>query len=327
MKAEQADLGRVAVPPSRDPRAISEPWIPQLRDAIPTVWLNLVCLDAPVVAVAWLWFFARTFHVPLRIGNVVALFLTAWLIYLGDRFADAISLKSDVPRSLRQEFCLRHRESWITTVALVAGFDAYVLWRTTAWETFLVGVAVGILALIYLVANHPLGLIWRSLPAKELAIGTLFAAGPAVALLPQVPTAPDVAIALLVFAALCSLNCVSIASWERELDWAQRKVSVATRHPCVTRLVGNACLALGLAAVPLAIFLPTAAPLFVCISVSALLLMRLDASRDIKEGRFTNRPRSRNRGINRRSLGADERTALADLVLLTPVFVLIVAML
>src|SRR5205809_4020802 len=121
MKAEQADLGRLGLPPSRDPRAISEQRIPQLRDAVPTVWLNRVCLDAPIVAVAWLWLFARTFHVPLRIGNLVALFLTAWLIYLADRFADAISLTSSLPRSLRQEFCLRHRESWITTVALVAG--------------------------------------------------------------------------------------------------------------------------------------------------------------------------------------------------------------
>src|SRR5437764_8583997 len=106
------------------------------RRVPPLLWLNLVCLDAPVVAVAWLWLFARAFAVPLRTGNGVALFLTAWLIYLGDRFADAISLKAGLPRSLRQDFCLRHPEIWITTVALVAAFDAYVIWRTTEWETF-----------------------------------------------------------------------------------------------------------------------------------------------------------------------------------------------
>src|SRR3954465_8051859 len=90
----------------------------------PLPWLNLVCLDAPLVALAWLWLFARTFHVPLQIGNAVALFLTAWVIYLADRFADASNLKPNSPRSLRQEFCLRHREFWIATLALVAGFDA-----------------------------------------------------------------------------------------------------------------------------------------------------------------------------------------------------------
>src|SRR5437588_9682586 len=112
----------------------------------PVLWLNLVCLDAPLVAVTWLWLFARTFHVPFQIGNAVALFLTAWLIYLADRLADSSTLKPDLPRSLRQDFCLQHRELWIVTIALVAGFDTYVIWRTTALQTFLVGAVVGSIA-------------------------------------------------------------------------------------------------------------------------------------------------------------------------------------
>ena len=293
MKTQQADSPRLEAHPAG-------------RNYPPAVWLNLVCLDAPIVAVAWLWLFARTFHVPLRIGNLVALFLTAWLIYLADRFADAISLTSSLPRSLRQEFCLRHRESWITTVALVAGFDAYVIWRTTARETFLIGAAVGSLALIYLVANHPLGLIWRSLPAKELAIGTLFAAGTTVALLPHVPTTSAFAIAVIAFAALCSLNCISIAGWERELDRAQHKISIATRHPRLTRYVGKICVGLALTVLALAVFFRADALVFVCLATSAFLLAWL----------------------NRSSVGGDDsRTALADLVLLTPLIGLIVAML
>src|SRR5438876_5022830 len=183
----------------------------------PLLWLNLVCLDAPFVAVAWLWLFARTFRIPLQVGNCVALFLTAWLIYLADRFADCTSLRPDLPRSLRQEFCLRHREIWIATILLVGGFDAYVIWRTTALETFLIGAVVGGLALIYLVINHPLGLIWRSLPAKELAIGILFSAGTLAALVPANPPLNlPFGTCALAFAALCALNCISIAGWERE---------------------------------------------------------------------------------------------------------------
>ena len=237
-------------------------------------------------------------------GNSVALFLTAWLIYLADRFADAVSLKPDVPRSLRQDFCLRHREIWITTVALVAGFDAYVIWRTTDLETFLIGVLVGSLAVIYLVLNHPLGVIWRSLPAKELAIGILFAAGTLVALSPRLPAFNlSFAIAAAAFAALCSLNCVSIASWERELDRAQRKVSIATRHPIMARQAGSVCVALALCAFVVAIVLRSAAPLLACVSVSALLLAWLGKS----------------------SLEGDQRTALADLVLLSPFAIFIVS--
>jgi len=243
--------------------------------------------------------------VPLEIGNSVALFLTAWLIYLADRFVDASSLNPRTPRSLRQDFCLRHREIWIATVALVAGFDAYVIWRTTAWETFLVGAVVGLLALLYLVLNQPLGLICRALPAKEIAIGILFAAGTAVALLPRLPLTPAFAIAIVLFAALCALNCISIANWERDLDRSQRKVSIATRHPSLARQAGNLCLVLGLGAFAPALVFRLALPLFVCMSVSAFLLAGLSAAPS--------------------SLDSDQRTALADLVLFTPFVLLVVS--
>jgi hypothetical protein len=311
MKTEQAHLGRDA--------ALRRPSTAQR--AVPTIWLNLVCLDAPLVAIAWLWLFARTFHVPFQIGNALALFLTAWLIYLADRFADSSTLKPDLRRSLRQSFCLEHREIWIVMIALVAGFDAYVIWRTTALQTFLVGAVVGLVAVLYLVANHPLGLIWRSLPAKELAIGILFAAGTVVALLPAIPTTPGFMFAAIEFAALCSLNCISVAVWECELDRAQRKVSIATWHPNIARAVGNVCLVLALTSLGLAIVFRAASLLFGCISVSALLLRWLGASSDLKEGRFEIAPAV----SNRRSLGPDDRTALADLVLLTPAVIFFVA--
>jgi hypothetical protein len=267
------------------------------------LWLNLVCLDAPLVAIAWLWLFARSFGVPLQIGNAVALFLSAWLIYLADRFADAFTLKPGLPQSLRQQFCLRHCEIWITTLALVAGFDTYVIWRTTAVQTFLVGAVVGLVAVIYLVANHPLGLIWRSLPAKEMAIGILFAAGTVVALLPRPVLTPAFLIALATFAALCSLNCISIAAWECDLDRAQGKVSIATLHPTIIERVAQLCLVLAAGSLVLAFVCRPAAALFACVSVSALLLGYLNASRSFST--------------------SDQRTALADLVLLTPVLALV----
>jgi hypothetical protein len=270
----------------------------------PVLWLNLVCLDAPLVAVAWLWLFARTFRIPLQVGNGVALFLTAWLIYLGDRLADSASLKTDSPKSLRQEFCGRYRALWIILLAVVAGLDAYVIYRTTALETFIIGGAVGGLALVYLVLNHPLGLIWRSLPAKELMIGVLFAAGTLVALLPPPKTVPiGFAIAALFFAALCALNCVSIAGWESALDRAQGKVSIATRHPGIARNSGVIAVVLGFASFAMAPIFRFAAPLLGCIGASAFLLAWL----------------------NVRSIEVDRRTALADLVLLTPIVPLIAA--
>jgi hypothetical protein len=251
------------------------------------------------------------------LGNTVALFLTAWVIYLADRLADASSLNAGSPRSLRQEFCLRHREIWITALLLIGGFDLYVIWRGIAAGTFFTGAVVGILALIYLLLNHPFGLIWRSLPAKEVMIGSLFTAGTLVALLPTFPPVTmTFAISALAFASLCGLNCISIACWERQLDQAQKKISVCTRHPGFVRHVGRICTGLAAASFAFAIAYPLASPILGCVSASALLLTWLNASPDIKEGRF----------VNRRSLKIDDdqRTALADLVLLTPIIPLLV---
>lgn len=300
MKTEQAHSllppGRDAVQPRRDPRLT--------QCAGPVVWLNLVCLDAPIVAVAWLCLFARTFHSPLHSGNALALFLTAWLIYLADRLADAVSLKAGTPRSLRQDFCLRHREIWISALLLVGGFDLYVIWRTIAPGTFFAGAVVGILAVIYLALNYPRGLVWRALPTKELAIGLLFTAGTLVALLPAAPPMnAEFLAAGLAFVCLCALNCISIACWERELDQAQGKVSIATRHPRFARQVGKICGGLALVSFALAIFIRPATPVFGCVAVSALLLVLLEFSP--------------------RQLGDDRRTALADLVLLTPLLPLV----
>jgi hypothetical protein len=74
----------------------------------------------------------------------------------------------------------------------------------------------------------------------------------------------------------------------------------------------------------MAIACPAAAPILGSISLSALLLAWLNASTSLKEGRFRNRPR---RFVNRRSLklDRDQRTALADLVLLTPIIPLLAA--
>jgi hypothetical protein len=273
--------------------------------AVPTVWLNLVCLDAPIVALVWLWLFAHTFQLPVHAGNSVALFLTAWLIYLADRLADAVSLKAGSPRSLRQEFCLKHHEIWISALLLIAGFDLYVIWRSVAVGTFFAGLVVGIFALIYLALNYPRGLVWRSLPAKELAIGVLFTAGTLVALLPGARFENALFIVCgAAFASLCSLNCISIARWERQLDQAQQKISVATRHPGFARHAGKICAGLALASFAMALQYPSAAPIFGCLGASSFLLALL------------------HRGGNK--LSVDARTALADLVLLTPIIPLIV---
>jgi len=81
---------------------------PREKRISPFVWLNLVCLDAPLVAVSWHWLLADVFQIAIPRGTTAALFLTAWLIYLTDRFVDSVSLDQRTAVSLRQRFCRRH---------------------------------------------------------------------------------------------------------------------------------------------------------------------------------------------------------------------------
>jgi hypothetical protein len=270
----------------------------------PSTWLNLVCLDAPLVSVAWLWLFARTFQATVEPVNYAALFLTSWLIYLADRLADSYSLQDGGPRSLRHEFCLNHRQIWIGVLAVIATTDACLIWRSISAETFLAGAVIGTLALIYLALNHSLGGAWPPLPLKELAIGFLFAAGTLVALLPLPSITGSFVCSGIAFACLCTLNCISIAFWERELDETQRKVSFATRYPGLDRHLGKLSIALTLGSGVLIIIYREAAPILGCVSVSSLMLALLDSFRG--------------------KIDRDQRTALADIVLLTPLFALFV---
>jgi hypothetical protein len=250
------------------------------------------------VAIAWLWLFARTFHASVDSASCAALFLTAWLIYLGDRLADSLALPAGEPRSLRHEFCLNHRHIWLGALTVIAAVDAVLIWHRIGAPTLVAGAFVGTLALIHLALNYSLGGAWPPLPLKEIAVGFLFAAGTLVPLCPVRLIAGAFLFSGIAFAWLCTLNCVSIAFWERELDERQQKVSFATRYPGLGRSLGILSLALALGSGLAAIIYREAAPILGCVSLSSLLLGWLDFSRE--------------------EVDRDQRTALADLVLLTP---------
>ena len=266
----------------------------------PIVWLNLLCLDAPFVAITWQWLFARSFGVSITTSSRAALFLTAWLIYLADRLADTWALRPDDPRSLRQVFCQRYRGAYVVVIPSLALIDLWIISRQLDRATVHIGMMVGAFLLVYLAVNYWLGKIWRLFPAKEICIGSLFAVGTITALLPLVRPSLAFIEAFLLFAALCSLNCISIAVWERELDHAQRKNSIATRWSRIRFCLRPGTMVLAVFAI--ASVTRTSAPLHICIGVSAALLGVLDWLGE--------------------QIQRDERTALADLVLLTPLFLL-----
>ena len=274
----------------------------------PLVWLNVVCLDAPLVACVWQWFFARNLQVTILIGSQVALFLTAWLIYLIDRFADSISLPTNSEKSLREAFCLRHKNVWIVLIPTIALSDAvFVFWRLDH-EVFAAGIFLGAVAMIYLAINFVFSKLWAAIPIKEIVIGLLFAAGTLLAPMAQLSPARstitrlDASFAAVLFACLCSLNCMSIAVWERNLDRVQRKHSIATRWVHAKPLVRVLGVTVTVSSVVFGIIEMPLRPLADCLVLSTIALLVLHFVR----------------------VAADERAALADLVLLTPLAWLLV---
>jgi hypothetical protein len=260
----------------------------------PLLWLNLVCLDAPLVAICWQWIFAHSFHLSVPIGHQAALFLTAWIIYLVDRFGDSVSLVTEQPKSVRQRFCLRHKSIWLVAIICVAADDLIDVLRAVDYETAVPGAVLGAFTIAYVAINHAHSEIWETIPLKEFIIGSLFAAGTLVGVTPHVFAERSTMIsAAILFASLCSLNCISIAIWERDLDRIQGKHSIATRWAHANSLPPILLLA---GSVVLALFDPGAWPAVLCLGGSGLLLGALPFVR----------------------VSRDERTALADVVLLTP---------
>jgi hypothetical protein len=267
----------------------------------PVVWLNLFCLDAPIVAVAWQWIFAHVFGAQLDFAIRLLLFLSAWLIYLADRFADTMALPAQTPISLRHQFCREHMIGWWIAIMIIFLLDVLVAVRSLDLQLLLLGGTLAALCALYLFLNHSLGGKWPFLPMKEKAIGILFAAGTALGVIAYLPgLTVSFAVALLLFAILCTYNCLSIAAWERELDVAQGKATFMTGWPGAARALSGIGYGLILAAIVFGLIWHFALPLWFCLAGSAFLLVRLN--------RFSQLPR-------------DHRTALADLVMFTPLLV------
>lgn len=269
----------------------------------PVLWLNMVCLDAPIVAVIWQWLFARNFHVSLSIPTRAGLFLTAWLIYLADRFADGWTLLAEDPRSMRQQFCHRYQRSWIAVITVIALVDLWIILRQLDRATVLIGALLGAISIVYLAVNHWLGKIWRWFPVKEICVGSLFAVGTVMALFPQTDWSIPFLVSFCAFAALCSLNCISIAIWECDLDRAQHKNTIATCWRGIGLCLKFGSIALAVFALVIGLMTKAPASVFFCIGASATLLGALD--------------------LMGKMISRDERVALADLALLTPLFLVL----
>jgi hypothetical protein len=183
------------------------------------MWQNVLSLDAPVVAVTWLFIFAREWNVsyvepllPWVLGLVV------WVVYAADRLLDC-HMNGDEAGTLRHEFHRTHKKKFIIAIC-VATLTIAVL------SLFVLQMAIIINALLPLAATAGFFMLSIFSPSqqrvsysKNLLAGYAFAWGVGAGLTGLLNLAQPFALAkmfsadMLAFGLLCVINITAVDLW------------------------------------------------------------------------------------------------------------------
>ncbi|MCP5543445.1 MAG: hypothetical protein H7A49_06020 [Akkermansiaceae bacterium] len=275
-------------------------------------WLypNLLSLDAPLVSVAWLYVFAKTWRLGYHQWEAYAcLGLVVWIIYATDRLLD-VSISTSMPGARvepRHEFHARHRGKFRLGI-IIAGVTALVLLFTRlpyAIFSYLLlgGVLVAGFFGMSLLTNRESGEVPY---AKNVLAGATFAFGTAMTAhlyrgeygIQEMVISKE----FLCFAVLCILNISAIDLWEHAAAARDNETrafdEIALTLPLL--LLGGASLMLALRDEQ-----QTARPFFYAILTGAALLYVLNR--------------------NRARFPLDGLRVLADCAVLAPVLVFVAA--
>ena len=245
-------------------------------------WWNLLSLDAPTVSLLWALLFTRSAGIALTLPVAAVLLLTVWTIYVTDRLLDGWHPSNSSPLQTRHRFCAAHT----TQLLFLAPSAAVVALCLTA--KFLSpaevrgGEYLSVVVALYMLGIHA-GRRWisRVFP-KELIIGFLFAAGTSLPVWSADPVIfSKLLLPMVLFALLCSLNCLSIECWEtchlrdislsipHSVRWANLRINYLAAAS-----VGSALGSLFLDSLR-----PSSAPLLLAIALAALLILTLNCYR------------------------------------------------
>ena len=188
-----------------------------ISGSTPMLWLTVLSLDAPAVAVLWQLLFARAFNAQLSASTTILLALVVWLIYVADRVLDTLKPPVQDAEATRHAFYRRHL--WAFLIPLCAGF-AMAAWMSLTQldaRTFRDGLIILLAVGVYLLVVHWVSPQRDWLP-KEMLVGVLFALGTCFPVWEQMTDGVTTLVAAYVlFTALCWTNCAAIeyAEWNR----------------------------------------------------------------------------------------------------------------
>ncbi len=227
--------------------------------------------------------------------------VSVWLAYAADRFIEGWRLAPEDVRTPRHRFYQRWRGpvAGVWLVVLIA--DVIVAATRLTRTEWMAGWVLTAAVAAYLLSHQFLHRTRRWRVPKEICVAGLLTGGIAVFLLGSTPLTALLP-PLMLFSALCFVNCVLISAWERDVDRSHQQSSLALD----SRRTAWIHWAPWLLAV-IAIVGVTNAPVRTvagCTAVSALLLAAIDHFQ--------------------RRMGWGPARVLADLALLTPVVALAV---
>jgi hypothetical protein len=189
------------------------------------LWLNVLGLDAPLLAISWQTLLAKCFHVYLAPAGYIVLGIACWLVYATDYVCDGLRT---LPGTLapRHEFYRAHRKA-ISLIIPVAAILALVLARENlSPKQFRYGLTMSVVVGGYLLATHLSPVGWRRRWPREFAVAALFTIGAFFWIWADLRSGRYRLLApALVFSAVCWMNCAGIEYWE----W--RKAALRTRQP------------------------------------------------------------------------------------------------
>jgi hypothetical protein len=189
------------------------------------LWLNLLSLDAPLVALVWQDFLSRCYPTTLLPAGRIVLGLTVWAIYLADRLLDVRHPARPI-ESLRHIFYRQHRALATTLFGAVIVADilvAALLLRPRVLDSGLVIIA-GVAAYL---AVFPLRRRDGGAGKKPIA-AFLFTAGIFVIAWTGTAHAGSKLIwPAAAFCTVCLINLLISEHWERGKEFARPRIWIA----------------------------------------------------------------------------------------------------
>jgi hypothetical protein len=177
------------------------------------LWPNVLSLDAPLIACLWQILFVRCFHSRPAPLSPVLLAISVWLIYAADHALDALLDARAAAGRPRHQFYRHHWRVMIPVWTVALSLCAWLAWTYLPAAEFDCGALLISGVALYLGAVHAIPRVLARPGSKEAAVALLFGLGTTLAAWPRVSNTSD-AVAILLFAVLCWVNCTLIEDWE-----------------------------------------------------------------------------------------------------------------